>query len=130
MSRTLSHLAELQPDFFCEISPELAEIHGIKNGEWMTITGMRGIVEARALVTSRMQPLVIDGKTVHQVGLPYHWGYRGLVKGDAANDLLAISEEPNVRIMESKGLLCNVTAGRRARGKEALTQLEHQIRRQ
>jgi formate dehydrogenase major subunit len=96
----------------------------------MTIIGMRGIVEARALVTSRMQPLVIDGKTVHQVGLPYHWGYRGLVKGDAANDLLAISEEPNVRIMESKGLLCNVTAGRRARGKEALTQLEHQIRRQ
>jgi formate dehydrogenase major subunit len=129
MSRMLPHLAELQPDFFCEISPELAAIHGIKNGEWMTITGMRGIVEARALVTSRMQPLTIDGKTVHQVGLPYHWGYRGLVKGDMANDLLAISEEPNVRIMESKGLLCNVAAGRRAQGKGALVQLEQQIRR-
>jgi formate dehydrogenase major subunit len=129
MSRMLPHLAELQPDFFCEISPELAAIHGIKNGEWMTITGMRGIVEARALVTSRMQPLTIEGKTVHQVGLPYHWGYRGLVKGDMANDLLAISEEPNVRIMESKGLLCNVAAGRRAQGKGALVQLEKQIRR-
>jgi formate dehydrogenase major subunit len=50
---------------------------------------------------------------VHQVGLPYHWGYRGLVKGDVVNDLIAISEEPNVRIMETKGLLCNVAPARR-----------------
>jgi formate dehydrogenase major subunit len=129
MSRMLPHLAELQPEFFCEISPELAAEKGIENGGWMTIIGMRGIVEARALVTRRIQPLVIDGRRVHQVGLPYHWGYRGLVKGDMANDLLAISEEPNVRIMESKGLLCNVVAGRRAKGKQALAQLEAQIER-
>jgi len=128
MSRMLPHLAELQPEFFCEISPELAAERGIENGGWVTITGMRGIIEARALVTHRIQPLVIEGKTVHQVGLPYHWGYRGLVKGDMANDLLVISEEPNVRIMESKGLLCNVTAGRRARGKEALETMEAQIK--
>ena len=128
MSRMLPHLAELQPEFFCEISPELASERGIENGGWMTIIGMRGIIEARALVTPRIQPLIVDGKRVHQVGLPYHWGYRGLVKGDAANDLLAISEEPNTRIMESKGLLCNVVAGRRAQGKEVLTQLEDQIR--
>jgi formate dehydrogenase major subunit len=57
--------------------------------------------------------LTIEGKTVHQVGLPYHWGYSGLVKGDIGNDLIAISEEPNVRIMETKGLLCNVLRGRR-----------------
>jgi len=94
----------------------------------VTIIGMRGIIEARALVTSRIQPLVVDGKTVHQVGLPYHWGYRGLVRGDSANDLLPISEEPNVRIMESKGLLCNVLAGRRAQGKQALEQMQAQIR--
>jgi formate dehydrogenase major subunit len=128
MSRTLPHLAELQPDPFCEISPELAAERGIKNGDWVTITSMRGIIEAHALVTSRMQPLDIDGKRVQQVGVPYHWGYRGLVKGDSANDLVAISEEPNVRIMESKALLCNVVAGRRARGKQALEQLESQIR--
>ena len=128
MSRTLPHLAELQPEFFCEISPELAAERGIENGGWVTIIGMRGIIEARALVTSRIQPLVVDGKTVHQVGLPYHWGYRGLVKGDSANDLLPISEEPNVRIMESKGLLCNVVAGRRAQGKQALEQMQAQIR--
>jgi len=128
MSRTLSHLAELQPDPFCEISPELAAERDIANGDWVTITSMRGIIEARALVTLRMQPLEIDGKRIQQVGVPYHWGYRGLVKGDIANDLVAISEEPNVRIMESKALLCNVIAGRRAQGKQALEQLESQIR--
>ena len=127
MSRTLSHLAELQPDPFCEISHELAAERRIQNGDWVTITSMRGIIEARALVTSRMQPLDIGGKRVQQVGVPYHWGYRGLVKGDIANDLIAISEEPNVRISEKKVLLCNVVAGRRAQGRQALEQLEKHI---
>jgi formate dehydrogenase major subunit len=129
MSRTLPHLAELQPEFFCEISPALAAERGIENGGWMTIMTARGIVEARALVTPRIPPLLINGKTVHQVGVPYHWGYRGLVKGDSANDLVAISEEPNVRIMETKGLLCNVSPGRRAPGEEALEQLSAHLRR-
>jgi formate dehydrogenase major subunit len=123
MSRMLPHLAELQPEFFCEISPELAAERGIENGGWVTLMTARGIVEARALVTRRMRPLLIDGKMVHQVGVPYHWGSRGLVKGDSANDLVAISEEPNVRIMEAKGILCDVSPGRRARGKAALDQL-------
>jgi formate dehydrogenase major subunit len=123
MSRMLPHLAELQPEFFCEISPELASERGIENGGWVTVMTPRGIVEARALVTRRMRPLLIDGKMVHQVGVPFHWGSRGLVKGDSANDLVAISEEPNVRIMEAKGILCDVSPGRRARGKAALDQL-------
>jgi formate dehydrogenase major subunit len=114
MSRTLSHLAELQPDPFCEISVELAEQLSIQNGEWVTIVTARGAVEAHAMVTPRMQPLTIGGNSVQQVGLPYHWGYSGLVKGDSGNDLVAISEEPNVRIMETKGLLCDVFRGRRA----------------
>jgi formate dehydrogenase major subunit len=67
-----------------------------------------------------MRPLTVNGKQVHQVGLPYHWGYRGLVRGDVTNDLLAISEEPNVRIMETKALVCNIVRGRRAHGKEVL----------
>jgi formate dehydrogenase major subunit len=71
-------------------------------------------VEAKALVTPRIPPLDIDGRVIHQVGVPFHWGYSGLVKGDIGNDLIAISEEPNVRIMESKGLLCNVFRGRRS----------------
>ena len=128
MSRTLPHLAELQPEFFAEISPELAAERGIENGGWMTIMTPRGIVEARALVTARVRPLLINEKIVHQVGVPYHWGYRGLVKGDSANDLVAISEEPNVRIMEAKGMLCNIFAGRRAQGAAALEQLNAHLR--
>ena len=75
-------------------------------------------------MTHRMRPLWVEGRTVHQVGLPYHWGYNGLAKGDVANDLLVISEEPNVRIMETKALVCDIEPGRRARGPEALEQLE------
>jgi formate dehydrogenase major subunit len=109
MTRTLSHLAELQPELFCEISPELAREIGAAHGGFVAIETPRGAIEARALVTTRMRPLVIQGRTVHQVALPYHYGHRGLVKGDVVNDLIAISEEPNVRIMESKALLCRVT---------------------
>jgi formate dehydrogenase major subunit len=115
MTRTLSHLAELQPEFFTEVSPELAEEIGLEHGEWATISTPRAEVEARVLITRRMRPMLIDGKKIHQVGVPYHWGYKGLVKGDIANDLLVISEEPNVRIMETKALLCDVRPGRRKR---------------
>jgi formate dehydrogenase major subunit len=76
------------------------------------------------MVTARMRPLRIDGRTIHQVGLPYHWGYRGRVTGDVVNDLLVISEEPNVRIMETKALVCSIVPGRRARGEDALQQLK------
>jgi len=109
MTRTLSHLAELQPELFTEISPELAREIGVANGDVVEISTARGSIHARALVTNRMPSLDIDGRRLHQVGLPYHFGYRGLVTGDITNDLLAISEEPNVRIFESKGLTCNVT---------------------
>jgi formate dehydrogenase major subunit len=124
MSRTLPHLAELQPELFAEISLELAAEEGIANGEWVTIATPRGMVEARALVTARMKPLPIDGKRVHQVGLPYHWGPRGIARGDVANDLVAISEEPNVRIMEAKALVCSLVRGRRPRGADVLRHLE------
>ena len=124
MSRQLSHLSELQPELFTEISPELAAELGLENGGWATITTARAQIEARVLVTPRMRPLQIDGQTVHQVGLPYHWGYRGQVTGDVVNDLLVISEEPNVRIMETKALTCGVAPGRRARGKELLAQMD------
>jgi formate dehydrogenase major subunit len=120
MTRTLSHLAELQPELFTEISPELASELGLQHGEYATITTPRGTIEARVMVTPRIRPLKIDGRTVHQVGLPYHWGYKGQVTGDVVNDLLVISEEPNVRIMETKALVCNVQPGRRPRGKKAI----------
>ncbi len=124
MSRHLSHLSELQPELFTEVSPELAGELGLEHQGWAMITTPRALIEARVLVTHRMKPLFVDGRRIHQVGLPYHWGYQGNVKGDVVNDLLAISEEPNVRIMESKALVCNVIPGRRPRGTDALKQLD------
>jgi formate dehydrogenase major subunit len=108
MSRTLPHLAELQPELFAEISPQLAAEAGVRNGDFVRISTARASIQARALVTSRMPSLDVQGRRVHQVGLPYHWGYSGKVLGDVVNDLLAISEEPNVRIFESKGLTCQL----------------------
>jgi formate dehydrogenase major subunit len=108
MTRTLSHLSELQPELFTEVSPELAQEAGLEHGDWATITTPRAIIEARVLITRRMRSLWVDGRRLHQVGLPYHWGYKGRSKGDVVNDLLAISEEPNVRIMETKALVCNI----------------------
>ncbi|HJR59748.1 MAG TPA: molybdopterin-dependent oxidoreductase [Vicinamibacterales bacterium] len=108
MSRTLSHLAELQPELFAEISPELAAETGARNGVMIVVATPRGEIRARALVTPRIRPMTIRGRTLHQVGLPYHFGGRGLVKGDVVNDLVAISQEPNVRIMEAKALVCSI----------------------
>jgi formate dehydrogenase major subunit len=108
MSRTLSHLAELQPESFCEISPELAAESRVVNGDFVRLTTPRGSVVTRALVTGRIRPLIAQGRLIHQVGLPWHWGHRGISTGDAANDLVAISEEPNVKIMETKALVCRI----------------------
>ena len=122
MTRTLSHLAELQPELFAEISPELAAECGVSNAEMIVVTTPRAEIRARALVTPRMRPVTVSGRTLHQVGLPYHFGGRGLVTGDVVNDLVAISQEPNVRIMEAKALVCAIrpafaeaTAGKPAR---------------
>jgi formate dehydrogenase major subunit len=116
MSRTVAHLAELQPELFTEVSPELAEEIGLQHGDLATISTPRGSIHARVLITRRMRPMWIDGRRVHQVGLPYHWGYKGMSKGDVVNDLLAISEEPNVRIMETKALVCNIEPGTNVHG--------------
>jgi formate dehydrogenase major subunit len=116
MSRFLSHLAELQPEMFAEISPELAAELKIKNSDYICIVTLRGAIETRALVSRRMRPMHLNGKTVHQVALPFHFGSAGPVHGDAANDLLSISGEPNVTIMESKALACNIVPGQLPRG--------------
>jgi formate dehydrogenase major subunit len=116
MSRTLPYLSELQPEMFCEVSPELARLRGLVNGGWATIVTSRAAIEARVLVTGRMRPLEVGGRVVHQVGLPYHWGSNGLATGDGANDLLPIVGDPNVHIMESKANTCDVLPGRRPRG--------------
>jgi formate dehydrogenase major subunit len=115
MSRTVPYLAELQPEMFCEVGPGLAAERGLEHGGWATIVTARAAIEARVMVTDRMKPLRVGGRVVHQVGLPYHWGYSGLTKGDSANDLLHLSLDSNVHIQESKAATCDVRPGRRPR---------------
>jgi len=116
MSRTLPYLSELQPEFFCEVSPALAAERGLENGGWATIISARTAIEARVLVTERVKPLTVQGRRVHSVGLPYHWGTKGLTSGDSANDLSGIVLDPNVHIQEVKAFTCDIRPGRRPRG--------------
>jgi len=116
MSRFLPYLSELQPEFFCEVSPQLAAERGLEHLGWATIISARAAIEARVLVTERMRPLTVQGRTLHQVGLPYHWGSNGYSSGDSANDLVALSLDPNVHIQEAKAFACDIRPGRRPRG--------------
>jgi len=95
----------------------------------MTVVTLRAAIEARVMVTDRMTPLTIGSRQLHQVGLPYHWGSRGIAKGDSANDLLGLALDPNVHIGEYKAQTCDVRAGRRPRGPALLALLEDYRRR-
>jgi formate dehydrogenase major subunit len=114
MSRFNSWLNELQPEMFVELSPELAAERGITHGGWLTVATARGRIEARAMVTRRLRPLLIEGRIIHQVGLPFHWAFAGEVVGGNANDLTSIVADPNVSMHECKAFACQVTAGRTA----------------
>jgi formate dehydrogenase major subunit len=127
MTRSIPYLTELQPEMFCEVSPELAREVGLEHGGWATIYTARSAIEARVLVTNRIPPVTIQGRTTHQVGLPYHWGSRLLSSGDSANDLMHTVLDPNVHIQEAKAATCGVKAGRRPRGK-ALTDFVTELR--
>jgi formate dehydrogenase major subunit len=119
MSRWSPYLAELQPEFFCEVSPELAAERGLEHLGWATIVTARTAIEARVLVTDRLTPLTVGGRTIHQVGLPYHWGVGGggaIVSGDSANDVMGVALDPNVHIQESKAASCDIQPGRRPTG--------------
>ena len=129
MSRWLPYLAELQPEMFCEVSPELARERSLEHGGWMTVVTLRAAIEARVMVTERLTPLTIGSRRLHQVGLPYHWGSRGIVKGDSANDLLGLALDPNVHIGEYKAQTCDVRPGRRPRGRALVALLADYRRR-
>jgi formate dehydrogenase major subunit len=108
MSRWNPWLTELQPELFVELSPELAREKGIANLDWVRISSPRAQVRAKALVTRRLRPLQISGRTVHQVGMPWHWGWEGLSTGDVVNEMSALVADPNVSIHEGKAFVCNV----------------------
>ena len=122
MSRWTPYLSELQPEFFVEVSPELAAERRLEHAQWATIVSARGVVEARVMVTDRMTPLQVEGRTVHQIGMPYHWGPNGYARGDSMNELSAMSLDPSSHIQEVKVLTVDVQPGRRPRGpaREAL----------
>ncbi len=112
MSRFNSWLNELQPEMFVELSPELAAEHGISHGGWLTVESARGRIEARAMVTRRLRPLVIEGRLLHQIGLPFHWAFAGETVGGNANDLTPLVADANVSMHDAKAFACRVFAGR------------------
>lgn len=101
--------AVLQPDFFVEISEELAALRGITKGGRVRVWNKRGEVWAKAVVTKRIRPLICDGKEVHVVGIPIHWGFKGAArKGFGANSLTVFAGEANIDTPESKAFLVNI----------------------
>ena len=99
----------LQPQFFVEISVQLAEEKGITNGGWVRVWNKRGSVKAKAVVTKRIKPLICDGKPVHVVGVPLHWGFTGSAKkGFGPNSLTVFIGDANIETPESKAFLVNI----------------------
>ena len=124
MSRFQRRLSELAREMFVEIHPDLAALRGIEHGGWATVISARTAIEARVLVTERVQPLTVNGEVVQQVGLPYHWGYGGHAAGGSANDLFPLVLDPNVHIQEVKAATCDIRPGRRPRGPALRTLVE------
>ncbi|HED24782.1 MAG TPA: formate dehydrogenase-N subunit alpha [Firmicutes bacterium] len=115
VTRNLPWLNELMPELFIEISEELASELGISNGDTVAIEskrlfkdGNQDSIEAKACVTRRLKPLVINGEKKHFVGMPWHWGFKGMNTGAVANDLTASVGDANTTIPESKAFLCNI----------------------
>jgi len=109
MTRWQPWLLESQPQLFVEMSPELAMLKGVKNGEKVIVESARGKVKAVALITKRFRPFTVQGTVVHQVGLPWHFGWvHPKDGGDSANLLTSSTGDPNTRIPETKAFMVNV----------------------
>ena len=108
MSRNLPWLVEMAPKPFVEISEELAAEKGIDQGDIVKLSSARGSVELNAMITKRMKPFNLAGKIIHQVGLPWHWGWAGLATGASANTLTPNAGDANTMIPESKAFLVNI----------------------
>lgn len=103
--------AVLQPEFFVELSEELAKEKGIKLGGYVRVWSNRGSVKAKAVVTKRIKPLLIDGKTVHVVGVPLHWGFIGQTReGFGPNSLTPVVGDANTQTPEFKAFLVDIEA--------------------
>lgn len=108
MSRTLPWLAEIQPDLFVLLGPDLAAARGIRNGDQVTLASARGAIQVVAMVSARIKPLVVDGKAIHIVRIPWHWGWQGIAVGNVVNDLTPHVGDGNTMIPEYKAFLVDV----------------------
>jgi formate dehydrogenase major subunit len=109
LTRWLPWLTEAQPQLFVEMSEELGKLKGIKSGDMAVVESPRGKVEAVAVVTKRFKPMMVHDREIHQVGLPYHYGWVWPKNGgDSANLLTPATGDPNTRIPESKAFMVNV----------------------
>jgi len=109
LTRWLPWLLEAEPQIFVEISEQLAKLRGIKNGETVIVESARGSVEAVAIVTKRFRPFLVHGQEIHQVGLPWHFGWVWPPQGgESANLLTPSTGDPNTRIPETKAFMVNV----------------------
>ncbi len=108
ITRNLPWLVEMMPSLFCEMSRELAQAKGIENGDPVIVRSARGEIRATAYVTGRLKPFKLGDRIVHEVGIPWHWGFMGLAKGDSANLLTPHVGDANTRIQESKAFLVDI----------------------
>jgi formate dehydrogenase major subunit len=109
MTRWTPWLLETEPQLFCELSEELAKDKGIGNGQRVVLESLRGSVTAVAMVTRRFKPFKIKGKTVHQVGLPWQYGWKQPVDGGESANLLSPSVgDANTGIPETKVFMVNI----------------------
>jgi formate dehydrogenase major subunit len=108
MTRSVPWLGEMMPDMFVEISETLAAKLGVKSGERVTVTTIRGELTAPALVSPRIKAITVHGKQTEVVGMPWHWGYKGMFTGASANLLTPHIGDANTQIPEYKAFLCDV----------------------
>ncbi len=108
VTSNVPYLVELMPDFFVEVPDGLAREKGIDNGGRVRVRSKRGVVEGTAIVTKRIKPLTVNGKTLWTVGIPVHWGFVGITEGAMANQLTPFIGDANTRCPEFKAFLVNV----------------------
>ena len=108
VTSNVPYLVEAMPDFFVELPEGLAAEKGIANGGQVRVWSKRGAVQGTAIVTKRIKPLRVDGKTVWTVGIPVHWGFVGITAGSMANLLTPFVGDANTRCPEFKAFLVNV----------------------
>jgi formate dehydrogenase major subunit len=108
VTRNCPNLVEMQPEMFVTISPNLAKNIGVKPGDMVAVSSIRGEIKCRVNVLPIIKPMNIDGKEIEIIGIPWHWGYSGMSTGTTANDITPSVGDANAQIPESKAFLCNV----------------------